>query len=474
MALIDDLLGADQAVEILRHVARATWAKAHDGAECPPEHIPAPADLATFVCLNDVLIEVCTLDDAVGWLVRGKLLSVPLARDVLFGERTYPEARDNPTDAVAWLVDRLHYRWQLCHSGEWSRHVAGPDGYHIEAGTPAKKVRHPFAPVVDAWQRRPMEAAAENRADRRIMPMWRVVGPAPERERGLLFGGLVEDRPSVVDLPLFPELEPELHRVPLLEIVDATGVPLRSQGKGAPIEARLIVRGGLLMIRPEDRDRGTVRIAVTVGELLDSLYPPSAARKSRRTAENWPKIEAALRTARDFTVTDVTGSRWFPMALRRLPADGPDGTPALEDLVVIDLAPPPGATTGPSVDLPALDRMGVSSGPKWYAYIAGRSLVWQPGTTRRPVPKGGGQWGWSRDPNNYPVLTLADLRRFAFGTKDAKNRTRAEILKPWSNLPDVVLVPNQTDARTGIRGYRLLPAEATAAVHKVDAKPGER
>ena len=48
----------------------------------------------------------------------------------------------------------------------------------------------------------------------------RVVGPASERERGLLFGGLVEDRPREVDLPLFPELAPTDHRVPLLEIVD--------------------------------------------------------------------------------------------------------------------------------------------------------------------------------------------------------------------------------------------------------------
>ena len=84
----------------------------------------------------------------------------------------------------------------------------------------------------------------ETRADRRIMLALRVVGPASERERGLLFGGLVEDRPREVDLPLFPELAPTDHRVPLLEIVDATGVPLRSRGRGAPIEAQLIVRGG--------------------------------------------------------------------------------------------------------------------------------------------------------------------------------------------------------------------------------------
>ena len=229
--------------------------------------------------------------------------------------------------------------------------------------------------MVDAWQRlAPVEVEAETRADRRIMPVLQVVGSSPERERGMLFGGLVDDRPRVADLPLFPELEPTRYRVPLLEIVDATGVPLRSRGRGAPIEARLIVRGGLMMIRPEDRGRTTVRIAVTVGELLDGLYPTK-----RRIAQNWPKIEAALLTARDFTVPDATGGRWFPMALRRLPAERLDGAPpALDDLVVVDLAPPPGATTGPSVDLPALDLMGVSSGPDWYAYIAARSLIWRP------------------------------------------------------------------------------------------------
>lgn len=142
----------------------------------------------------------------------------------------------------------------------------------------------------------------------------------------------------------------------------AVGVPLRSPGHGAPIEARLIVRGGLLMIRPKDRGLAVVRSAVTVGGLLHGLSPPRNGK--RRIAENWSKIQAALRKARDFTVTDATGGRWFPMALRRLPAERPDGKPpALDDLVVLDLAPPPGATTGGPIDLPWLDQMGVTSGP---------------------------------------------------------------------------------------------------------------
>ena len=92
------------------------------------------------------------------------------------------------------------------------------------------------------------------------------------------------------------------------------------------------------MIRPEDRGCITVRIAVKVCELLDGLYPrptrPDGSVPKRRTAQHWPKIKAALRVTRDFTVPDATGGRWFPMALRRLPAEHPNGTPALDDLGV--------------------------------------------------------------------------------------------------------------------------------------------
>ena len=65
------------------------------------------------------------------------------------------------------------------------------------------------------------------------------------------------------------------------------GVPLRSPGHGAPIEARLIVRGGLLMIRPKDRGLAVVRIAVKVGGLLDGLSPPRNGK--RRIVENRSK-----------------------------------------------------------------------------------------------------------------------------------------------------------------------------------------
>ena len=306
------------------------------------------------------------------------------------------------------------------------------------------------------------------------MPTLRVVGPTPERERGILFGGLVEDRPRSAELSLFPELEPAQHRVPLLEIMDHAGLPIRSEGRGAPIDARLIVRGGLLMIRPEDRHLHTVRIAVTIRELLDGLWPRhmnadgTRARAARyRIAQNWPKLRDALLRVHNYTVPDASGGRWFPMVLRRLPSNAANDIPALDDVVVIDLAPVPGAVSGASVDLPWLDHMGVTSGPKWRAYIAGRSLVWLPGTTRRPVPGSDGKrYGWSRNLDDYPVPTMADFRRHSFGEHDSKNRTRAAILAPWQDLPDIILV-EATDPRTGIRGYRLLPTEAKGALNSL-------
>ena len=53
MALIDDLLAATAPAEILRHVARATWARDHDGAECSTDRVPAPADLGAWLDTPD-------------------------------------------------------------------------------------------------------------------------------------------------------------------------------------------------------------------------------------------------------------------------------------------------------------------------------------------------------------------------------------------------------------------------------------
>ncbi|MDE0229399.1 MAG: hypothetical protein OXJ62_11175, partial [Spirochaetaceae bacterium] len=414
-----------------------------------------------------------TAQDLAAWMLDRKAKRLPLAAAV--AEAAWLSPDDAHTDRERW-AHRAAERWlrDFHPANAWgigtlpfavlflSELVIA----YLAAGRP----REVLDKLIGAWPVSPVERPHETRADRRIMPALRVVGPSPERERGLLFGGLVDDRREA-DLPLFPELEPARLRVPLLEIVERTGLPFRSRGKGAPVESRLVVRGGLLNLRPEDRHLPVVRIAVTVGEMLYALWPPSPGRGRPRDAENWPKLLDALYRARDFHVPDAAGGRWFPMALRRLPANA-ETQPARDDLVILDLAPVPGAETGASVVLPLLDRMGVKSGPTWFAYLAGRSLVWLPGKTRRPVPGGRGRYGWSGNPSDYPVLMLADLARFAYGAADTRHRTRAETLSPWQSLPDLVLVENQTDERIGIRGWRLLPTEAALAMRKLGRNLG--
>ena len=193
---------------------------------------------------------------------------------------------------------------------------------------------------------------------------------------------------------------------------------------------------------------------------LHGLYPTAGRKRNRRRiARQWPTIEAALRKARDFTVPDGTGGRWFPMALRRLPTERPEAMPAADNLVVLDLAPPPGATTGPSVDLPALDDMGAASGPKWRAYITGRSLIWRPGKTRRPLPRQRGRFGWSADPVDYPVLSMAEAA-------DRKRKVAGN-----GALPQRVamLTSSKPDAYLGGSGSCRLAATLSIARRQLDA-----
>ena len=104
-----------------------------------------------------------------------------------------------------------------------------------------------------------------------------------------------------------------------------------------------------------------------------------------RTAQGNQALARAVRPLDQFTqgagrFHDGRG-RWRAVALCYAP-DHPD----LAAPVVFDIAFPPGATTGPAVDLAALNRLSVESSPRWRAAIAAHSILWQPGVTRLPIP----------------------------------------------------------------------------------------
>ena len=315
---------------------------------------------------------------------------------------------------------------------------------------------HPLHPRIRAWQEwmasQPNEIAPETRKDRRILPVVRPGTSLPERQRGMLFGGLLEGREPSPELLLF-ETAPVRKSVAILDLADAAGVPVMAQGRGAPLSARLFVRAGLA-VQPEDRKRQSVRMAVTVRELRDGLYP-----RGWRIGTHWPKLRAALVGARDYTIRLPDGGLWFMLALRKLPSEDARGLPDPDDHVVLDMAFPPNASDGPIVDLPTLDALSVESAPRWRAYIAAHALTWEPGKTRRKHPRTQ-RFGWSRDPADYPIVTADDRHRLAFGNADRKHRTREDVDAPWRGLPGLVMTERAVDRRTGEFGWRIMPADA--------------
>ena len=209
MALIDELLAATSPAEILRHVARATWAKAHDGAECPDKRLPAPADLAAWLPECRAL-ERLAAADAMDTVVRTLAVHdepsrklVPaltnLDRLIAMVNRLAPPEIAHVTAADLSAVDRAalvhrsvllgaifpswstpageattianlfrHWLTDPEHEGD-GKTLLGTERVHalwVEARKHDADLRHPLTPLVDAWQGRPVNVDPETRADR--------------------------------------------------------------------------------------------------------------------------------------------------------------------------------------------------------------------------------------------------------------------------------------------------------------------
>ena len=287
----------------------------------------------------------------------------------------------------------------------------------------------------------------ETRRDRRLLPLFR----PPTRDVAL---PAVVDRSAAPLLPLF-ESDPLL-RVPLLDMQDAAGVPVMAKGRGAPLAARLFV-GAILMVRRQDRALPSVRLSMPLRVLVGALYPTGW-----RSANQWPRLAAALAEAHGYTISD--GQRLYrPVSVLSQPIH-----PDLDAEVVIRVELPPGSDVGPPVEVEALALLSVGSAARWRATIAARSILWRPGRTRVPVPRRGGggspggPYGWTVDRERYPVVSLAERRRFAFGPADRMHRTIREIDAAWSGLPGVRTVPAEPGRGFPRGAVRVLPAEIVA------------
>ena len=303
----------------------------------------------------------------------------------------------------------------------------------------------------------PLPVEAERRADTRVLP---VISVHPAREHGALFGGLTEGRETTtqLSLPLFPA-EATAVRVPLLDLVDAAGLPVMAKGRGAPLLLRFGIRT-VISVRPQDRRHKIVRLALRVRELRDGLFPNGWQRN-----RDWPRLRKTMLDARDYGILDATGGIWFPWAVRRLPPVAP-ALLGLNDMVLIDLALPPGSATGPIISLPILDQLSVGPVGPFRAWIAVHSIAWQLGRTRvlNPTSK---RWAWTRDASRYRILTIKDRHRLAFGIADQKHRTTREIDSAFEALPDVKIIDKKAlDPETGAAGWIVVPEDAGAAIRR--------
>ena len=427
--------------EILEAVARFEWWERQE-AECPTDAVPSEAELREWLpqCPSSARDESERCLRA--------MFDSPIVAEwsgIKFVLRNIDKSDAPPLHAVDCAVVYREDRIEVRPLDQVHAHLLK---------LPADNwPRHPLAPLVAAWQERPRKVEPDSRKDSRIIPRIAPGTEHPGRRAGMLFGGLHEGRRiEVPELPLLPEVA-LAKRVPLLDLVDEAGLPVMAAGRGAPLVARLFVRT-LASVKIPDRRLASVQLAVTLRELIGGLFP----NKTYRPVRDWPKLRHALIHARDYAIHDGRGC-WFPVALRYLP-----DWPGLDDLVVFDVAFPPESATGPTIDLPEMDRLSVQSAARWRAYIAAHSLAWCPGVTRVPVPSAAGRFGWSRNPAAYPIMTLDDRRRLAFGARDRKHRTRTEIEAAFRDLPGLVILDERaSDPRTGEVGWRIVPADSPAA-----------
>lgn len=313
--------------------------------------------------------------------------------------------------------------------------------------------RHPLAPLVRAWLDSPRAAEVSRRVDA-LLPVVRIREPQ-ERRAGRLLGPLAGDlKPAQLPLPFPVNGTPD---IPLLSISDAAGLPVLSRGRGAPLVLRIAIES--LIAIPVDR-REHCRVAVTVRELRDGLYP-SGWKRSR----DWPRIRSALQVLDQawIPVEDENGpAQWRPWALRRMPGDGA----SLDSFVVMDIALPIGSHSGPQIDRRDLRRLGLDSGPRYRAYVGAHSVAWIPGRTRVPWSGADAPRIWSTDVSRYPVLTAEDRRRIAVGTA-AGNYAQGRIDAAFEQLPGVEVISRSArDPRYLDSGWIVLPSAAAAAVRR--------
>ena len=411
---------ADTPAAILAVVARATWAKEHEGAECPPDRVP-------------------TIDTLRNWLPEFLHHSPNHALNLVFTlsfhhtvESTTP-AKDatvkNAFTAAGVMLDHpalpQAQRWFTADFIEW---------LHRLWLNQAPPQRHPLAHLVDAWQRSPVPVVAVADYDRPLILSRQFATvrddtegyylarfkTAAHRSGGQLLLGFEHPEMDGPTLPAnvwnmqLAEAEkrgpglPAALRIFLASIVH---VPLSARASSDPFTPPVMLMG------PDGRPW-------TLRRFVNLIYTGRT-----RPGEYWPVLWGARDVLHAVEMTYQWNGRIWSRPLLRLDwpqsMTGGYATSMLDEPWPVSVHPPPGDGNGAPVNWhrlrqymtrdAAAARALVNLAYRWH--IEGKRLM--------PAP-GKAYWLQRRDPKLYDRITdrLAEQLCFPPGTGRARRRDR--------------------------------------------------
>ena len=413
--------------ESLRLLTIAVWNTNDDNdGDCPPEKVPV------FRQLDDLISTTAWGEDARSEFFRRWM--------------TVEKATDKTFDGVGSIAQLAHLTWQ-------------------EAVKSEKDLKHPLAPLIDAWHTGPLEVEAVRdinghlRGDT-IAPRIAMRESGAKTDRLYLSPSHIglDGQGGQVALPGFGEGN-TTSRIPVLPVkLYDLGVQagVRRGGNGeAPIPARMLVK---LAAAPSTSVRHGTRFVtynITLSDLRDALYPPErldgSKRRQRSVAYMWPHIREAIRIinqdARIPILDPNTGYGRYHHLLRinenfgRIDLDMPIN-------VVLDI--PPEVEGG--VQLPVrLDQWGAESAPAYRALI-GLSFLWhEPGRTHAPK---GSRWIRKTGLDLFYPLTDDDAIALTYPSSAKANR-RELARRSWAALENL-----EEHGELRIDNRRILPPES--------------
>ncbi len=215
-------------------------------------------------------------------------------------------------------------------------------------------------------------------------------------------------------------------------------------GHSADLALRIFIEGVTAVMRRDWRRavRQVVGITVPFREFLSWFYH----RRHPRPTEYWRHLVAACEALDSadarFPYSADGGGRRRVVSLGDIPR-----TPfALSDNVTLRVNLPPGASDGPAINRERLRYWGRVSEVAYRALLGLAYHWYQPGLTR--LPRSGGGWIQSRDPERYEPFTDDGLIALCYPVSKMQRRSNLR-RRAWSTLRaleragDVVILGNR-------------------------------